>query len=206
MVESGNGFLVAEGCACGSTTHAAEEGGSLHGQVMAETMFGGQLDDECARRRLVRTRSQRHRARRYARLVLRCYRLACGEVHPPGLGRDWREEEDDHHRHDANEHDQRTGPAAEEDGKPYLDGGKLVQEGETCKAGPEPASDGPDDCRDPCPKHDVQSRADVDEGPVRACAAAGDRLMTSGRETERRSAKKAARKSASPLRRVCGLR
>ena len=105
MVESVNGFLVVGGCACCSTTHAAEEGGSLHDQVMAEILVGGQLDNECARRWPARTRSQRHQARRYAHLVVRGYRLARGEIHPPGLSRDRQEEEDGHLRHDAKEHD-----------------------------------------------------------------------------------------------------
>ena len=128
MVESVNGFLVVGGCACCSTTQAAEEGGSSHDQVKAETAVGGQLDDECARRWLVRTRSQRHRARRYARLVSRCYRLARGDVHPPGLSRDWQEEHDGHLRHDADDHDRLVEPAAEEDDEPYQQGAELAQE------------------------------------------------------------------------------
>ena len=107
MVEGVNGALAAGGCLVAPQPYVAEAGGSLHGQVTAETLVGGQLDEECAQRRLVRTRSQRHRARRYARLVLRGHRLACGEIHPPGLSRHWQEEEDDHLRHDAKEHDHR---------------------------------------------------------------------------------------------------
>ena len=58
----------------------------------------------------------------------------------------------------------------------------MAQEVEARQAGPEPASDGPDDGRESCPKHDMQSGADVDEGPVRPCAATGDRMMAQGWE------------------------
>ena len=167
----------------------------LHGSAEAEDLARWRADD-CAQLVLVRTRAQRHRARRYARFIWRGHRLACGEVHSPGLSR-WAKEEEDEEYHDEKQYhlneDRELEPTCLEEKAPSA-GGECAAEGlrqgseqdgqgrqdgvEACHTGPEPASDGPDDGRDSCPKHDMQSGAAVDEGPVMPCAAAGNRLMT----------------------------
>ena len=82
-------------------------------------MASWRLADDCAQLGLVRTRAQRHRARRCARLVWRGHRLACGEIHPPGLSRDLegeRPEPADVADPDTETPNNRPGVSEEEDG------------------------------------------------------------------------------------------